>query len=524
MPHTVKVFGPPGTGKTYWMLNKLQDEIASGTDVRRIAYVTFSRAAREEAMGRAKLRMDSLDEASFQYFKTIHGICFSEINMSKAHVMGAADFLKFARYCPVEFSTNYTEEYSLDGYPLGWSNSPGNHIMNLRQVASARRTSPFDPDVIQDHWLPETRHNEVKHVLGLYQKFKEQEAKFDFVDMLEIYEQSGDPLPIDVMFVDEAQDLSRLQWALVHKMCARAKRLYIAGDDDQSIYGFLGADPFGFLDHPCEEKVFLRQSYRLRRVIWDYANRVISRVERREAKTVDVTSGGALQRWGMRYGPERVLAGLDLKSVRDVMIIGSTNYQLSRVRGDLEKWGIPVSYKGKSLTSGEDATRFYWYHKARKGADVPITAAVSLVRSLKLPPAKALADESRIQPNRTVSAGELGGMGVKFIANASSIDYLSGTARSRAINNALYSMAARNGLEALIEQPKVSLQTFHSCKGREADHTIIMTDSSPRAMEYDYRNPDYGQRLAYVGLTRARHQVNIIDHTTPHYMRGFKYA
>lgn len=527
MPHTTKIFGPPGTGKTYWLLNKLQEEIAAGVPVRRIGYVTFSRAAKEEAMNRARARLDTLADEDFRYFKTIHGICFAEVAMSRAHVMRTQDFMEFGKACPVEFSNNYSEDYDMDGYPVGWANSPGNLIMNIRQVASAQKVSVFDPELIQSHWGDDTRHSEVKLVLERYAKFKEREARFDFVDMLEMYERTGEPLPIDVLFVDEAQDLSKLQWALIAKMSAKASRLYIAGDDDQSIYGFLGADPYGFLDHPFDQKVLLRKSYRLQKRVWDYARRIIGHVKRREPKSVDVGPGGAVQFWGSRFDPERVISGMpsqELTGSDSIMIIGSTNYALSQIRSDMEKAGVPVMFKGQSLADSPEAKQFYWYHKARKGAEVPIVAAVNLAKTLKLPAAKDLAELSRLTPERKITPGEMNEMGVKFISNISSIEYLSQSNRARAVNTGLYATASRFGLEAVVEPPKISLQTFHSCKGREADHTIILTDSSPRAMAYAERNPDYDQRLAFVGATRAKRQANIIEHSTPYYMKGFRYV
>ena len=60
--------------------------------------------------------------------------------------------------------------------------------------------------------------------------------------MLEQFLIKGDIPTLDVMFVDEAQDLSPLQWAVVRKLAERAKRIYVAGDDDQAIYKWAGAD------------------------------------------------------------------------------------------------------------------------------------------------------------------------------------------------------------------------------------------------------------------------------------------
>jgi superfamily I DNA/RNA helicase len=243
---------------------------------------------------------------------------------------------------------------------------------------------------------------------------------------------------------------------------------------------------------------------------------------------VSVKTGGRIQHWGALFQPERVISGLrkdELTENDSIMIIGQTNYQLTQVRQDLESHGVPVSYKGKAVNETPEARNFYWYHKARKGSDVPITHAVGLVKSLQLPAAKALADEARIKPDRMVSPGELGDMGVRFISSSSSIAYLSrDSKRSKAVNSSLWAMAVRFGLDNILQRPRISLQTFHSCKGREADHTIIMTDSSPRAMEYAQRNPDYEQRLAYVGVTRTKKQANIVENESPYFMKAFRYV
>ena len=42
--------------------------------------------------------------------------------------------------------------------------------------------------------------------------------------------------------VDEAQDLTPLQWDMVVKIASAVDRVYIAGDDDQAIYEWNGAD------------------------------------------------------------------------------------------------------------------------------------------------------------------------------------------------------------------------------------------------------------------------------------------
>jgi ATP-dependent exoDNAse (exonuclease V) beta subunit len=50
-----------------------------------------------------------------------------------------------------------------------------------------------------------------------------------------------------VLFIDEAQDLSLLQWEMVRKIWGEAEKTYIAGDDDQAIFKWAGADVDHFI-------------------------------------------------------------------------------------------------------------------------------------------------------------------------------------------------------------------------------------------------------------------------------------
>ena len=69
----------------------------------------------------------------------------------------------------------------------------------------------------------------------------------------------------EVLFIDEAQDLSLLQWDMVRCIWANAKKTYIAGDDDQAIYKWAGADVDHFiaLKEEVNDIKILDQSYRI---------------------------------------------------------------------------------------------------------------------------------------------------------------------------------------------------------------------------------------------------------------------
>ncbi len=105
----------------------------------------------------------------------------------------------------------------------------------------------------------------------------------DFTDMVEKYVKEIDPPEYKVFIVDEAQDLTPLQWEFVNKVAATSKRVYLAGDDDQAIYEWNGAKVRCFLDFPG--KIFiLNKSYRLNEVILNFSKEILKFITERQEK------------------------------------------------------------------------------------------------------------------------------------------------------------------------------------------------------------------------------------------------
>ena len=94
---------------------------------------------------------------------------------------------------------------------------------------------------------------------------------------------------VDMLIVDEAQDLSPLQIAVVEQWAERCSKVYVAGDDDQAIYQFQGGEPRWLLSLSREtEKVdVLRQSFRIPRRVHDIATAIISENRERVEKVYD---------------------------------------------------------------------------------------------------------------------------------------------------------------------------------------------------------------------------------------------
>ena len=77
---------------------------------------------------------------------------------------------------------------------------------------------------------------------------KIQTGMFEYSDMISKFVEEDKCPPLHCVFLDEAQDLSPLQWDMFFYIESKCARSYIAGDDDQTIYTFQGADPNIFID------------------------------------------------------------------------------------------------------------------------------------------------------------------------------------------------------------------------------------------------------------------------------------
>ena len=67
--------------------------------------------------------------------------------------------------------------------------------------------------------------------------FKKQKGIKDYTDLITEFNKTKQSPKLDVVIVDEVQDLKASEWDMVHTMINQAKIVYLAGDDDQAIYG-----------------------------------------------------------------------------------------------------------------------------------------------------------------------------------------------------------------------------------------------------------------------------------------------
>jgi len=99
------IFGPPGTGKTTTLINIVKEELERGTPPDRIAFVSFSRKAAEEARTRASEKL-GLEASQLPWFRTLHSLAFQCLGITTKQVLRGADYTELGKLLGLEFKAN----------------------------------------------------------------------------------------------------------------------------------------------------------------------------------------------------------------------------------------------------------------------------------------------------------------------------------------------------------------------------------------------------------------------------------
>ncbi|NPV54833.1 MAG: DNA helicase PcrA [Firmicutes bacterium] len=139
----------------------------------------------------------------------------------------------------------------------------------------------------------------VARIYGAYQSILQKNNALDFDDLLmetvELFRGFPEVLggyqeKFKYIMVDEYQDTNRAQYVIVRLLAARHRNLCVVGDEDQSIYGWRGADIRNILDfeedYPDARVIKLEENYRSTRAILEAANEVIKNNRERKDKAL----------------------------------------------------------------------------------------------------------------------------------------------------------------------------------------------------------------------------------------------
>jgi len=466
---TEKVFlGPPGTGKTTTLLNTIEAEMASGVAPDRIAFVSFTKKAAEEATTRACDKFN-LSPRAFPYFRTLHSLAFRELGLRRGDVIGKTQYNELASLVGFEF-TGYQSEDGMSG------GRDGDKLLFLDTLARTRCVS------LKEQWEtinPDISFNTVEQFHKIYTQYRTDVGMFDYTDMLEKYLQQCEPLNVEVAIIDEAQDLSALQWLVARHATKNATRVYIAGDDDQAIYQWSGADVDYFLNLKGEKTV-LNKSYRLPRAVYNTANTIVNRIHTRYEKqwTPREDKGSVVHHTNPEY--------IDFdRHDGDWLLLARNNYFLPKLRDLVEDHGMIYSFKGKHSIDNTHVNAIKaWEHK-RAG--------------------KTITKDMQVLINSYI----------KGRSDDSAPWYVALTGISQRVRLYYRAVLARKG--TLTGDVEATVSAIHGAKGGEADNVLLLTDMAYNSHNELQNNPDSEHRVFYVGATRAREKLHVLTPQSTRY-------
>jgi DNA helicase-2/ATP-dependent DNA helicase PcrA len=482
MSKTLKIYGPPGTGKTTRLLQLLEQELKQ-LKPWQLAFLTFTRSARREALERAKLSEDEL-----KHCRTIHAICWRQLGMSRDRMVTPKALREWGKHIGMELSGYDPDPFAEDAYGDAKQATSGDQLLRLNHLGRHRRVHLRE--MLQDA-PPELTWELASWFTKAYREWKRQEGLLDFTDLLTQYLERGSPLRIATAMVDEAQDLSRLQWSVMKKLTGEARRLFIAGDDDQAIFTWAGASADELNRFPADEVEILSQSHRVPRAVMKVAQEVIHRVspQHRQEKTVlPRNSEGEVSRAGF----------LSLKDLEgpSAFVLYRHHHRGRQLAKELEEMSFPFRGHGSYL------------HDKNTELVLSGIAHWSLNQT-------ATADESRAALLRTreTDSPMLAAEALRRVPSDWSAWLEMALTR---IEKAPYlrRCVEIHGWDEVL-QPTITLQSIHQAKGQEADTVILDTDLSRRAWEGLQAKPDDEHRVWFVGVTRARERLVVLSANNP---------
>jgi len=384
----------------------------------------------------------------------------------------------------------------------GYGNAEnGDKLLFLDNIARVRGISP------RQAWVeiaPDVSWEEQARFCAGYTKYKEQTGLMDFTDLLLQYVKEGRPSDARIVIVDEAQDLSVAQWRVLQRAFSGAEQAIIAGDDDQSIYKWSGADLQTFLSLEGDREV-LGHSYRLPRKVHSLANRIIKQVEHRFEKEFTPTE---------RVGSIDYISQLEHLTIKDnesTLILVRNVYLLKQVYEHVRRLGHTYVGRGgaRGVTAGHVTAMRAW-EKLRRGEAIGYNDAVDVYEMLRVGSLLARGGKAKLSCCEDFDSGFTwetlrDHYGLLDISKPwhQALEAIPAETRE------YYQTVLRSGRKVSAE-PKIFINTIHGVKGGEADHVVVISDMAKKTYDEYQKDFDSEHRVAFVAVTRAKERLTIV--------------
>jgi superfamily I DNA/RNA helicase len=493
------ILGPPGCGKTYSLIQEVKNALAHGVSPSRIGVVSFTTKAIREFIDRACSEFN-LTKDDFPHFRTLHATGFHGLGLDSSDVMGKQDYRALSDMLGVDFEG--TDATSMDdGISIPTIGGSGAKYLQTIMRSKYREVSLSQEYNMQgDYSLHFEKLDQIDRTLVLY---KSKFNKLDFSDMISQYIESVEAPYLDLLIVDEAQDLTPLQWTMVEKMSENAEEIIIAGDDDQAIHRWTGVNVQRFVDSSDRVKV-LNKSYRLPRSVWSLAERISRRIPNRIPKEFYSREEEGRVDWVWRVSDLPLDQG-------SWTIMARTNSFVNDIAEELRSWGYFYSLKGRTSIKQEHIEVMTIWKDLQKGYALPLDTIKTFYKGVPKTKHNAVVQRGSIAlldmlaPDAEVNYQEL----VKDFGMLAPLDRDAKDIARLSEEEKLYIAAIERRGESIEGNPRIKLSTIHAMKGGEDDNVAVYLGSTQACMEG--KNPEDEHRVFYVAVTRAKQNLYLIE-------------
>ena len=455
-----KYYGPPGTGKTHRLISRAKAYVRVGTPFHKIGYFAFTRKAAKEARERMPI-----DDKKLEHFQTLHSFAYNTLGLQEENIMQPFHYEDLGKQLGIR--VKYSDKYNEEESHFLTCNDPYFQLIGRAINRDVSIREEFDRN---EHDRKQIKWSTLKHIHDNLKKYKETAKLQDFNDIINnVLEKVPQ---FDVIFIDEAQDLSPLQWKLYDKLKENSKDVYLAGDDDQAIFAWAGADVERFIKEPAKEKV-LNKSKRISKSVQEESNKPVERIS------------------GIRKQKEYLPRDYE----------GECKYISNLGQVDLTKgkWLILTRTKNQLLELMKELRKKNLYYQSNRGRSYK----VRLYKAAKLytdwTKGKIL-DEKEEKECKDF-------MGDEHFNRKSNWYDVFVAAPEKEIR--YIRLMLENG-ENLDEDARIFMSTIHAIKGGEQDNVILSLhqgDKIQKSIKRSVDKRDEEHRVWYVGITRARNNL-----------------
>ena len=377
------VLAGAGSGKTRVLTYRVAHLMEKGVPAWKILAITFTNKAAKEMAERVQALTG--EAGSEAWISTFHACC-ARILRRDIEKLGYKR--QFAIYD--EDDRMSVIKAVLKELNLGDKEYPPKAVKAAISDAKNRMLSP-------DEWLRDAgddfRNRKYYEAYRLYERTLKGNNALDFDDLLvKTLELLAEQPPVleyyqnrfDYILVDEYQDTNRAQYELVRLLTGKKRNLCVVGDDDQSIYGWRGADIRNILDFekdfPDAKVVKLEQNYRSTGNILDAANQVIAHNQGRKEKAL-WTQAGEGEKIALYHALDErdeaaFIAAMTRKLIAhgaragDVAVLYRTNAQSRVLEEAFVRGGIPYHvYGGQKFYERREVKDLIAYMRALVNPD-----------------------------------------------------------------------------------------------------------------------------------------------------------